>query len=76
MVDRYQEDFTRAQGIHSSISKLFKERQQASENKQPTGKFDYRIKSSMESLKQEIGGLEKLKYLYEENDAKYASIAT
>ena len=74
MVDRYQEDVRRITGMHTELSQLFAERQQAAEEKKTTAKFDYQLKRKLDALKPEIVAMEKLLYLYENNDKQYASL--
>ena len=50
------------------VQEIFGERQELAEQSKPTGKFDYKLKSKVESLKTDTTGLEKLNYLYVEND--------
>ena len=75
MVDRYQDDLKRAKGINDDLTKTFKERQELQKQGKPTGRFDYRLKSDLDKLKLEIVALDKLIYLYQNNDAKYADIS-
>ena len=73
MVDRYQEDFQRCQEIKTKMDSLYEERRAAEAAKKPTSTVDYRLKSEAAKLTKEVTGLEKLIYLYENNDAKYVT---
>ena len=76
MVDRYQEDTARVAEMLREINAIYKERQDLAEQKKPTGKFDYKLKSKIESVKKEINGLEKMQYLINNNDSKYEGLSS
>ena len=42
----------------------------------PTGRFDYKLKDQVESLKEENVRLEKLLYQYKEDSSKYEQLSS
>ena len=50
------------------------ERAKAQEKGTATGRFDYKVKAKFETMNKETTALDKLLYLYQENDSRYASI--
>ena len=55
-------------------TQMFNERQDLVAQKKPVGKVDYKLNSKVKSLQQDVQALEKLHYLYNNDDAKYNAI--
>ena len=74
-IDKYAEDLERCKGIHAKIQGLLKERKQAETAGKSTATVDYKLKAESGKLTKECINLDKLVYEYENNVAKYESIA-
>ena len=75
-MDKFKWDlvYNKAKELKNDISKMLDEREKIMAKKQSTGGVDYRLKSKNESLKKEINQLEKVIYLYENNDVSVKSV--
>ena len=76
MVDRYPDQIKDSQNLNNQIKQAFEDRKATSAKGQSTGRLDYSLRSQLDRFKVEITGLEKLLYLYENNNANIPSNVT
>ena len=74
-MDQYQQDFKKADNLHQELVDSLKDRAESITKGQSVGRVDYKLKSGIESIKQEMKHLEKLSYLYSNNDPKYSNVS-
>ena len=76
MLDQYNQDLVKAQKLQDELYSCLEERNSQLSKGQTTGRVDYRLKGGLETLKQEMKNLEKLAYLYQnDNDNKYKNVS-
>lgn len=66
-MDSYTIDYNRASKHYEELLTFIEERTELKNKKEGTGRVDYRIKGTLESLKTDMRSLEKIQYLYKNN---------
>ena len=65
MTDQFASDLARASKLQNELNNNLSERSNLLSAGTSTGRVDYRLKGGVDTLKNELRGLEKLEYLYE-----------
>ena len=74
-MDPFNQDFNKADNLQAELSGILTERTQLVSKGQTTGRVDYRLKSGIESLKQELKSMEKISYLYSNDNSRYKNVS-
>ena len=74
-MDNFNDDFNKAVELQSNLSGNLLERKQLILKGNSTGRVDYRLKGGVESLKNDLKQLQKIAYLYKNDNIKYKGIA-
>ena len=75
-MDSFNTDFTKALNLQEELQGNILERKQLILKGNSTGRVDYRLKGGIDSLKNEMKQLEKISYLYSNDNAKYKGISS
>ena len=74
-MDPFNQDFNKADNLQAELSGILTERSQLVSKGQTTGRVDYRLKSGIESLKSELKSMEKISYLYSNDNSRYKNVS-